>query len=120
MMRFPGNRRYLNRELSWLEFNHRVLAMAQDPSLPLLERTKFLAISSSNLDEFFQVRVALLQNGVESGVGGRSPDGLTMEEQLGAIRDRVIELTALEQQAFAKAMTKLHSFNGKPEPKNEV
>jgi polyphosphate kinase len=100
--RIPGSRRYLNRELSWLEFNHRVLAMAKDASLPLLERIKYLAISSSNLDEFFQVRVALLQAGVESGVGGRSPDGLTMEEQLTAIRDRVIELTALEQQIFAK------------------
>ena len=57
-----GDERYLNRELSWLEFNARVLALADDPQVPLLERVKFLAIFSSNLDEFFQVRVAALKD----------------------------------------------------------
>src|SRR4029450_8725956 len=64
-----GDERYLNRELSWLEFNARVLALADDPQVPLLERVKFLAIFSSNLDEFFQVRVAALKDMVAGKVG---------------------------------------------------
>ncbi len=86
--------RYLNRELSWLEFNARVLAIAEDASLPLLERVKFVAIFSNNLDEFFQVRVAGIQEQVEAGVTKRSPDGRTPAEQLEGIRSRTQELTA--------------------------
>ena len=71
----PENR-YLNRELSWLDFNSRVLALAADPSLPLLERAKFLAIFSSNLDEFYMVRVAGLKRRDEMGLSVRSADGL--------------------------------------------
>ena len=71
----PDASRFQTRELSWLEFNRRVLALAQDPSLPLLERVKFLAIFSGNLDEFFQVRVALLHAEYESRVKVTSPDG---------------------------------------------
>ena len=96
--------RYLNRELSWLEFNRRVLAMAEDPSIPLLERLKFLAIFSRNLDEFFQVRVAILQAERESGVGSTSPDGLTAEQQLAAVRERVLQLTHVEQEIFRKEL----------------
>ena len=96
--------RYLNRELSWLEFDRRVLALAEDASLPLLERVKFLAIFSRNLDEFFQVRVALLQAELESGVTATSADGLTIEEQLAAIRERVLQLSLVAEQIFEKEL----------------
>ena len=91
---FPRNERYLNRELSWLDFNDRVLALAEDRAQPLLERAKFLAIFSSNLDEFFQVRVAGLQEQRDAGVGPASPEGLTPEEQLAGIRERVAASSA--------------------------
>src|SRR4029450_648018 len=74
--------RYLNRELSWLDFNTRVLSMADRPDVPLLERAKFLAIFSANLDEFFQVRVAGLKDQVAAGLGVLTPDGLSPSEQL--------------------------------------
>ena len=67
--------RFLNRELSWLEFNDRVLSLAAEAGIPLLERVKFCAISSSNLDEFFQVRVAALKDQVAAGIDAPSPDG---------------------------------------------
>src|SRR3712207_1828585 len=89
----PGTR-YLNRELSMLDFQGRVLAFAEDPSLPLLERAKFLAIFSGNVDEFFQVRVAGLKEQLAAGVRSTSPDGLDQVEQLRAIRGRVEELVA--------------------------
>lgn len=82
---------FINRELSWLEFNSRVLAQAEDPDLPLLERVKFCAIYSSNLDEFFQVRVAGLKEQVEAGVSQRPPDGMSAREQLAAIRGTVLD-----------------------------
>ena len=80
---------YLNRELSWLAFNARVLHEASDPRVPLLERLKFLAIFSSNLDEFFMVRVAGLRRHLDSGSPHSAADGLTVPEQLAAIRTRV-------------------------------
>ncbi|HEX5387934.1 MAG TPA: polyphosphate kinase 1 [Gemmatimonadales bacterium] len=83
---------YLNRELSWLEFNRRVLHEAQDPRTPLLERLKFLGIFSSNLDEFFQVRVAGLKQQLAVGIGERTADGMTPEDQLRAISTTVREL----------------------------
>ena len=85
---------YLNRELSWLEFNARVLHEARDERNPLLERVKFLAIFAGNLDEFFQVRVAGLRQQVEAGKVARSPDGRTADEQLAAARERVLGLVA--------------------------
>jgi polyphosphate kinase len=88
------NPRYLNRELSWLEFNARVLHEAQDHRTPLLERLKFLAIFSTNLDEFYQVRVAGLRRQVAAGVAPTPADGLTPQEQLEAIDQRVRALTA--------------------------
>jgi polyphosphate kinase len=83
---------YLNRELSWLAFNARVLHEATDPRVPLLERVKFLSIFSSNLDEYFQVRVGGLRRQATSGVVHGSPDGLAPAEQLAVIRDRVAQL----------------------------
>jgi polyphosphate kinase len=85
--------RFINRELSWLEFNHRVLALAEDEALPLLERLKFLAIFTQGLDEFFQIRVSGLREQVEAGVvTPQTPDGLSPSEQLRAIRERCLQL----------------------------
>jgi polyphosphate kinase len=84
---------YINRELSWLEFNARVLALARDPGVPLLERCKFLAIFTSNLDEFFMVRVATVQDALEAGRLPSTPDRLAREDVLDRIRDRTVELT---------------------------
>lgn len=79
---------FLNRELSLLEFNRRVLEQARDERVPLLERLKFLCISSSNLDEFFEIRVAGLQQLAELNPSQRGPDGLTPAENLAAISQR--------------------------------
>ena len=84
-----GPSHFINRELSWLEFNHRVLEEALDSSNPLLERLKFFCIVSSNLDEFFEVRVAGIKQQIESEVVERSIDGLTASETLRAITKRV-------------------------------
>lgn len=81
-----GDRRYINRELSTLDFNSRVLALAERRSDPLLERTKFVSIFSSNMDEFFQVRVAGLKDQLAAGLAGTAPDGLSVSDQLKAIR----------------------------------
>ncbi|MGA9117073.1 MAG: polyphosphate kinase 1 [Bacteroidota bacterium] len=83
---------YLNRELSWLEFNHRVLEEAADTRHPLLERVKFLSIVSSNLDEFFMIRVAAIREQLLAGVAEPSPDGRTPLEQLRAIHGRVEQM----------------------------
>src|SRR6266851_8162799 len=80
--------RYLNRELSQLDFDDRVLAMAEDESLPLLERVRFLAILGENVDQFFQVRVAGLKEQVHAALAQTSPDGMTTGEQLRAIHQR--------------------------------
>ena len=92
--------RYRNRELSWLDFNARVLALAEDQRVPLLERAKFLAIFGQNLDEFFQVRVAALKDQVAAGVGGSSPDGRSAAQQLLDIRDRLDVLLPHMQAVF--------------------
>lgn len=92
--------RYFNRELSWLDFNSRVLALAEDSSQPLLERAKFLAIFASNLDEFYMVRVAGLKRRAETGLTVRSADGLTPLEQLVSISKRSQELVEQHARAF--------------------
>jgi polyphosphate kinase len=89
--------RLLNRELSWLDYNARVLERAADPAVPLLERVRMCKFFSSNLDEFFMVRVAGLQEQADAGILARSPDGRTAVTALRAIRARVLELT--DQQA---------------------
>jgi polyphosphate kinase len=99
-MRETKQSRYINRELSWLEFNQRVLDEAFDVSIPLLERLKFLSITGSNLDEFFMVRVGGLQILDEEGVTKRDPAGMTPAEQLAAIRQRVRKMVADQYACF--------------------
>ncbi len=100
---------YFNRELSWLDFNQRVLELAEDPSVPLLERVRFCAIYASNLDEFFMVRVAGLFDQLDAGIDARGPDGLAPGEQIDTIQSRVLEFDA-----------RLHSvFNGVLRPELE-
>jgi polyphosphate kinase len=98
---------YLNRELSWLEFNARVLAEAENEAVPLLERLKFHAIVSSNLDEFFMVRVAGLRQQLTGEVDEMGPDGLTVAEQLAAISARVHELVAAQTHSLAALLARL-------------
>lgn len=93
---------YINRELSWLEFNARVLHEARDRRNPLLERVKFLSIFASNLDEFFQVRIAGLRQQMSAGSVALSPDGRTAAEQLAAARARILELVAEHGALYAE------------------
>lgn len=95
---------YFNRELSWLEFNNRVLQEATDPRTPLLERLKFLAIFSSNLDEFFMVRVAALKQQVAANVRKLTPDGRTPSEQLEEISKRLPAMVTEQHQHFEKVV----------------
>jgi polyphosphate kinase len=94
--------RLLNRELSWLDYNARVLARAADSALPLLERSRNCAYFSSNLDEFFQVRVAGLMGQEEAGLLVRSPDGRTAPETLAEIRERTLELTSAQAKLWKR------------------
>jgi polyphosphate kinase len=95
----PENR-YSNREMSWLDFNARVLALAEDRRQPLLERMKFLSIFASNLDEFYMVRVAGLKRRQEMGLAVRSADGLTPREGLARVSERSRELTLRHARCF--------------------
>ena len=96
--------RFANRELSWLDFAGRLLDLAEDEREPLLERVKFLAIFTEGLDEFFQVRVAGLEDQVAAGLRTRSPDGLGPGEQLAAIADQVPGLVARQSRIFAEGL----------------
>ena len=102
-----GSSLYLNRELSWLAFNARVLHEALDPRVPLLERVKFLAIFSANLDEFFMVRVAGLRRQVAAGVVQTPPDGLTPQEQLDAINAEVARLCKAQRVCLTSLLDEL-------------
>lgn len=95
---------FINRELSWLEFNQRVLDQAKDSAVPLLERLKFLCIVSSNLDEFFEVRVAGLKQILQSGAHDAGPDGLGAAQQLAAISARVRRLVAGQYECWDKQL----------------
>ena len=92
--------RYFNRELSWIDFNDRVLELAESSDLPLLERVKFLAIFASNFDEFYMVRVAGLKRQVDAGLSSRSSDGRTPREQLAAIAEKALPLVARHDRLF--------------------
>jgi len=95
---------YLNRELSLLDFQERVLSLAEDAATPLLERAKFLAIFGTNVDEFFQVRVAVLRDRVAAGLHTNTPDGLSPRQQLHAIAGRVRELLERQSRCFAEQL----------------
>ena len=97
---WPAPHRLLNRELSWLDFNDRVLSLAEEPAIPLLERVKFCAIFSSNLDEFFQVRVAALHDQLAAGIDDPAPDGRTPLEQLTEITHRVPAMVERQESIF--------------------
>src|SRR5213594_2451310 len=96
--------RFLNRELSWLEFNQRVLDEALDPTNPLLERLKFFCISHSNLDEFFEVRVAGIKQQIEGDVGERGIDSMTPSETFRAIRQRVQKMVDDQYRCWRKKL----------------
>src|SRR5436190_24001149 len=93
-------RRFINRELSWLAFNTRVLEEARNPRHPVLERVRFLSISASNLDEFYMVRVAGLKGQVNAGINQPSADGLTPQEQLDLINEGVRGLFKGQDEAW--------------------
>ena len=92
--------RFVNRELSWLDFNDRVLSLAVEPGIPLLERAKFCAICSTNLDEFYQVRVAALKDQIAAGIEAPTPDGRSPYQQLVEITDKARLLVERQEDIF--------------------
>src|SRR5688572_20757947 len=122
----PGNLKnpalYINRELSWLEFNERVLCQARDASHPLLERVKFLAITATNLDEFFMIRVSTTLKKLREGIEDVAPDGHNTEQQLEAMRvrarrmllDQVVVWNELRTLLAAEHVTLLESADWTP------
>ena len=105
--RFGDPKNFINRELSWLEFNRRVLEEAQDATQPLIERVKFLCIFSSNLDEFFEIRVAGIKQQIESETSDVGPDGLSPTETFNQIQRLAHELVAIEYDLFNKLLPEL-------------
>jgi len=115
--RFSDPQNFINRELSWLEFNRRVLEEAQDPTQPLIERVKFLSIFSSNLDEFFEIRVAGIKQQIESETSDVGPDGLSPTEIFNNIQRMVRELVAAQYSLWNEELLPLLAKNGIRIPK---
>ena len=103
---------YVNRELSWLDFDYRILEEARDKSLPLFERLKFLSITASNLDEFFMVRVASLKDMVHAGYGKTDIAGMKPEEQLEAIGEKTHALVGLQYSTYSRSLVPTLKQNG--------
>ena len=101
---------YINRELSWIDFNRRVLAQAMDETIPLLERIKFLAIVSSNTDEFFMVRVATVDKKLKLGLQARRPDGVAYATLLQEIRERVLDMMRHQREIMRELLGKLRAY----------
>jgi polyphosphate kinase len=110
--RFGDPKNFINRELSWLEFNRRVLEEARDPSQPLIERVKFLCIFSSNLDEFFEIRVAGIKQQIESETSDVGPDGLSPTEAFNQIQRLAHELVATQYDLWNKELLPELAKNG--------
>ena len=106
----PSN--FVNRELSWLEFNYRVLSEARDKSLPLFERLKFLSITASNLDEFYMVRVASLKDMVHAKYMKQDIAGMTAQEQLDAISIKTHQLVELQYSTYIRSLVPSLRQNG--------
>src|SRR5437763_8111630 len=106
----PGN--FINRELSWLEFNRRVLEEAQDPTQPLIERVKFMSIFSNNLDEFFEIRVAGIKQQIASETSEIGPDGMTPTETFDAIQRLAHELVATQYACWNSELVPALAENG--------
>src|SRR5213595_934719 len=115
--RFSDPRNFINRELSWLEFNRRVLEEAQDPIQPLIERVKFLTIFSSNLDEFFEIRVAGIKQQIESETSDLGPDGLSPTDTFNSIQRAVRELVATQYALWNEELLPQLAKNGIRIPK---
>ena len=103
---------YTNRELSWLLFNHRILSEARDKTNPLFDRLKFLSITASNLDEFFMIRVASLKDMVNAGYNKRDLAGMTPQEQLGALSEKIHELVHMQYTTYNRSLVPLLEQNG--------
>src|SRR5437763_2198204 len=110
--RFSDPKNFINRELSWLEFNRRVLEEAQDATQPLIERVKFLTIFSSNLDEFFEIRVAGIKQQIESETSDVGPDGLSPTETFNAIQRIAHELVATQYSLWTEELLPTLAKNG--------
>ena len=108
---FKNPEYYENRELSWLKFDGRVLNEARDKSIPLLERLKFVSITSSNLDEFFMVRVASLKDMVHANYKKKDIAGMTASEQLAAINEKTRELVGLQYSTYNRSLIPLLNKN---------
>src|SRR5213594_116930 len=110
--RLSAPENFINRELSWLEFNRRVLEEAQDPTQPLIERVKFLTIFSSNLDEFFEIRVAGIKQQIQSETSDVGPDGLSATETFNSIQRVVRELVATQYALWKNELVPELAKNG--------
>ena len=111
---------YINRELSWLEFNERVLEEVQDSRNPLLERVKFLCIVASNLDEFFEIRVAGVKQQHLSNLGAPEPDALSPSEQLAGISARVRKMVDDEYRPWSRTMSSFCATTSLPKKRSST